>query len=97
MTRETLKKRNLSGLFSGSTINMGKYFTETKDYYECTRCNITTATEFRLCPCNRKPCDATKKGTMTITKNITFDNENRVISRQLDSDDLGQMIASMNL
>lgn len=76
---------------------MGKYFTETKDYYECERCKITTATEHRLCPCNRKPCDVVKKGTITTSKFITFDNESHLISRQLDSDDLGQMVASMNL
>ncbi len=76
---------------------MGKYFTETKDYYECERCNVTTATENRICPCNRKVCDAIKKGTLTITKNITYDGENQIVSRNLDSDDIGQMIASMNL
>jgi hypothetical protein len=76
---------------------MGKYFTETKDYYECERCKITTATENRLCPCNRKPCDATKRGTITISKSITFDNESIIVSRKLDSDDVSQMMASMNL
>ena len=75
---------------------MSNYTTETKDYYECERCGVTTATENRLCPCNRRVCDAVKKGTLKITKTITLDGEGGN-SNQLFNDDIGQMIASMNL
>jgi hypothetical protein len=76
---------------------MGKVISEVKQYYECTRCNVTTATEHRLCPCNRKVCDAKKMGTITITKTITLDNEDSSVSRDKGVDDIGQMMASMNL
>jgi hypothetical protein len=75
---------------------MGKVISEVKQYYECVRCNVTTATEHRLCPCNRKNCDAKKMGIITITKSIVLDGENTV-GRRNEIDDVNQMIASMNL
>lgn len=75
---------------------MGKVVSEVKQYYECLRCKVTTATEHRLCPCNRKDCDAKKMGTITITKTIVLDSEDLSVSRG-DIDDIGQMMASMNL
>jgi hypothetical protein len=72
---------------------MGKVISEVKQYYECIRCNVTTATEHRLCPCNRKVCDTKKMGTITITLN----NEDFSVSRDKGVDDIGQMMASMNL
>jgi hypothetical protein len=77
--------------------NMGKVISEVKEYYVCIRCNVTTATEHRLCPCNRKVCDAKKMGTIAITKTITLDNEDNVINRDDSIDDIEQMMASMNL
>lgn len=75
---------------------MGKIISEVKEYYECTRCNITTATEHRLCPCNRRVCDAKKMGKITITKNIVLDGEN-IASRGDENNDVSQIMASMNL
>ena len=97
MIKTIPKKKILFVLFFGLTINMTKYFTEKKDYYECERCKVTTATEHRLCPCNRKNCDDIKKGIITTTKTITFDGDSGLVSRSHDSNDIGQMIASMNL
>ena len=97
MIKTIPKKRILFVFFFGLTINMGKYITETKDYYECERCNVDTATENRLCPCNRRVCEAVKKGRMTTTKIVTFDDEMNLKRSNLDSDDIGQMMASMNL
>lgn len=75
---------------------MVKNVSVTKGYYECERCKITTATEYRLCPCNRKTCDAEKMGTITITKTITLDSEDLSVSRW-GMDDISQTMASMNL
>jgi hypothetical protein len=76
---------------------MGKVISEVKQYYECVRCDVTTATEHRLCPCNRKVCEAKKMGIITITKTITLDNEDFSVNRDSGMDDIGQMMASMNL
>lgn len=41
-----------------------------KNYYECNRCNISSEENSRMCPCPRGSCDAVKKGTVIITKEI---------------------------
>jgi hypothetical protein len=69
----------------------------TKDYYECERCGITTATDNRLCPCNRKTCDAIKKGSIVITKTIYLDNKDQSSNNRNDFNDLGQIVASINV
>lgn len=69
----------------------------TKDYHECARCGITTATENRLCPCNRKSCDAIKKGTIVITKTIMLDDQKKVKDLREGDGDIGQIIASWNV
>lgn len=71
--------------------------TTTKDYYECVRCGINTSFEYRICPCNRKPCDAIKKGIITITKNITLDEDDFKTNGRDRNDDIGQMLASWNV
>jgi hypothetical protein len=75
---------------------MGKIISEVKEYHECTRCNVTTATEHRLCPCNRRVCHAKKMGIITITKTITIDGDS-TIGRSDNNNDVGQIMASMNL
>lgn len=76
---------------------MIKNISVTKDYHECGRCKISTAVEYRLCPCNRKDCEAKKIGTITIMKTITLDSEDLSVSRDKSMDNIGQMMASMNL
>lgn len=70
--------------------------TETKEYHECERCQITTATEYRLCPCNRKNCFSKKMGIITITKTIVIINEPDG-KPKTDIGDVDQIMASMNL
>lgn len=68
-----------------------------KDYYECSRCKINSETEKRMCPCPRGSCDAVIKGKVTISKTITIFGEELKTRTIHDSDDIGQMRASMNL
>lgn len=44
-----------------------KIVSETKDYFKCKSCNITSQTIDRMCPCPRQHCDAVHKGIITIT------------------------------
>ena len=77
---------------------MSKTATEINDYYECYRCEITSETTGRMCPCPRNlNCDAVLKGRVTITKTITIFGEEPKTRTIHDSDDIGQMTASINL
>ena len=44
------------------------------EYWECSRCDISSETKDRLCPCPRGGCDAKVVGTTKITKEITINN-----------------------
>jgi hypothetical protein len=50
-----------------------------EDYYTCERCDITSLTEGRMCPCPRGSCEAKISGTINITttldKNLTSEQE----------------------
>jgi hypothetical protein len=77
---------------------MSKTTTEINDYYECYRCEITSETIGRMCPCPRNlNCDAVHKGQVTITKTITIFGEEPKTRTIHGSDDIEQMRASMNL
>ena len=76
---------------------MVKNISVTKDYYECERCNVSTDVEYRLCPCNRKVCEAKKMGSITITKTIIFDIEDSSTNKNGSLNDIDQIMASMNL
>lgn len=66
---------------------------ENHDYYVCDRCEITSETEGRMCPCPRGSCDAEKKGEVIIVKTIIMDNERG----KKDDDSIEQIIASINV
>jgi len=85
-------------LYFGLIINNMLVNTKKYDYFECERCEINTETEGRKCPCPRGSCDAEKKGFVTITKNITFDAENKTDNGNMSNmDDIGTIMAKMNL
>jgi hypothetical protein len=77
---------------------MGNSTTIRRDYYECSRCKINSETEKRMCPCPRNlNCDAELKGEVFITKTIYLTEEKLKPRNNHNSDDIGQMTASMNL
>lgn len=43
---------------------------EEEDYYSCSRCNITSKTKDRVCPCPRGSCEAKIIGTLLTTRNL---------------------------
>jgi len=41
-----------------------------QDYYSCNRCNITSETKDRMCPCPRGSCEAKIAGTLTTVQKL---------------------------
>jgi len=41
-----------------------------KDFYSCIRCDITSETKGRKCPCPRGGCEAKITGTLLTTKKL---------------------------
>jgi hypothetical protein len=41
-----------------------------EDFYSCRRCNITSETKGRICPCPRGGCEAKITGTLLTTKTL---------------------------
>ena len=77
---------------------MSKITKEISDYYECYRCEITSETIGRMCPCPRDfNCESVHKGQVIITKTITIFGEEPKTRTIHGSDDIEQMRASMNL
>jgi hypothetical protein len=67
------------------------------DYFVCERCEINTETEGATCPCYRGFCDAEKEGVVYVNKTIVHDKDIVKNADDDNLDDIGKILAKMNL
>ena len=65
---------------------MAKKQVKKKDYWSCSRCEINSETNGRMCPCPRGSCEAEIIGAIVTTKEIILKTKKELKSEKAEAD-----------